>query len=234
MPTYRFPAAVKAADIPFSKGRDYKPCIGIDRIVAKDNVKVKTANNITQLLGASGAMSMSRASLATSASVPMLVLPTWNRNFKDHIDPTASSTILEHRKKVKTTNMKPRYKGPLGNSGVKWIPSVPHERPGPEFNRTEKSLQHALKQKALQRATSHGSLQIKDAPTIPEYVAAKDIDNFFQAKKEVQRLRRILSRNIIENQRSHERKMVRKKHDRLEWKDITSGTAAKTGHAFYN
>ena len=61
-----------------------------------------------------------------------------------------------------------------------------------------------------------------------------DIDNYFQAKKEVRRLRRILSRNILENQRRHERKMVRKTHDRLEWKDITTGTAARIGHAFYN
>ena len=38
MPTYRFPEAVKSANIPFSQGRDYKPVIGVDRLEKQKDV----------------------------------------------------------------------------------------------------------------------------------------------------------------------------------------------------
>ena len=51
MPTYRFPDAVKKGNIPFSHGRDYKPVLGLDRLEKKEEVKVKTANNLNNFIG---------------------------------------------------------------------------------------------------------------------------------------------------------------------------------------
>ena len=219
MPTYRFPEAVKAGNIPFSQGREYKPTIGIGRLVAKESVRVKTANTLVRTLGASDAMTMSRSSLglSRSSSTPALVLPVWNKNFKDHV-PSRREVLAEKKLKAK------HFTGPLGNSGTKWTKPVPYEKPVPEVNVAERSLKAAVKKKTLGRSKS--TLTMGDAKNVglPEYLSAKDIDSYFQAKKEVQRLRRMLSRDILGKQK-------KKSNTRLDWNSITVKTASRTIHA---
>ena len=87
MPTYRFPEAVKSGNIPFSKGRDYKPVVGVDRLEKQLDVKVKAANNIVKLLSSSGPLS------CTAKSNPgnTMALPVWNRNYKSSLKPSNSA-----------------------------------------------------------------------------------------------------------------------------------------------
>ena len=220
MPTYRFPEAVKTGNIPFSQGREYRPTVGIDRLVAKNSVKVKTANMLTKTLGASDAMSMSRPSLSLSRgrSVPALVLPVWNKNFKDHV-PSRKDILDEKKRTVK------RFTGPLGNSGAKWTKPIPYEKPVPEFNVAERSLKTVVARKnKLSRSKSTITMGEVQKIGLPEYLSANDIDSYFQARKEVQRLRRILSREILGKKKETP-------GTRLNWSRITVGTAARTIHA---
>ena len=84
MPTYRFPDAVKKGNIPFSHGRDYKPVLGLDRLEKKEEVKVKTANNIVQLLSASRALATTSTVKRGTTKLPFWdkKLQTINKNFK--------------------------------------------------------------------------------------------------------------------------------------------------------
>ena len=64
--------------------------------------------------------------------------------------------------------------------------------------------------------------------TLPDYLEAKDIDSYFPAKREVKRLRRIVSHEIL----SKRDKSVRmQRSNRLDWHKIEIGIASRTIHA---
>ena len=216
MPTYRFPDAVKKGNIPFSHGRDYKPVLGLDRLEKKEEVKVKTANNIVQLLSASRA-------LATTSTVKRgtTKLPFWDKSYKPSIK--ISKEPHDVRKHVSSKNI--YVKEPLGSSGARWGQKLPPENQKSwKLNIAERSFRNVVKSRKNDTESTIQEL----GQTLPDYLEAKDIDSYFPAKREVRRLRRIVSHEIL----SKPDKNVRmQRSNRLDWHKIEIGIASRTIHA---
>ena len=226
MPTYRFPEAVKSGNIPFSQGRDYKPVIGVDRLEKQKDVKVKAANNIIQLLGGSGALAV------TTKSTKSLNLPIWNRNYKSSVK--ISKTPHNIQKHVTNNNI--YVKEPLGSSGARWGDKpIPYEKPIGTLIPAERSFKNVMKMKRRQRVSEKQDLQKSRKSlqeTLPDYLAANDIDSYFPAKKEVRRLRRIISKEILSNNNNSKMDATNKgRRSRLNWHKIEIGVASRTIHA---
>ena len=216
MPTYRFPDAVKKGNIPFSHGRDYKPVLGLDRLEKKKEVKVKTANNIVKLLCASRA-------LATTSTVTRgkAKLPFWDKNYKPSIKISKEPhNVLKH---VSSKNI--YVKEPLGSSGARWGQKLPTEDPKPrKLNIAERSFKNLVKSRKDDTESTMEEL----AQTLPDYLEAKDIDSYFPAKREVRRLRRIVSNEILSKQ---DKSVRMRRSNRLDWHKIEIGIASRTIHA---
>ena len=215
MPTYRFPDAVKKGNIPFSHGRDYKPVLGLDRLEKKEAVKIKTANNIVQLLGASSA-------LATTGKVKKTTqLAFWDKNHKTSIKVSKEPhNVLKH---VSSKNI--CVKEPLGSSGARWGPKLPKEdQMSKKLNIAERSFRNVVKRHKNDAESTTEVL----GQTLPDYLEAKDIDSYFPAKREVKRLRRIVSHEILSKQG---KRVSMRRSNRLDWHKIEMGIASRTIHA---
>jgi hypothetical protein len=232
MPTYRFPEAVKSGNIPFSKGRDYKPVIGVDRLEKQLDVKVKAANNIVKLLSRSGPLS------CTAKTDPgnTTALPIWDRNYKSSLK--LSKTVHNVQKYVTNNNI--YVKEPLGSSGARWGDKpTPYEKPIGSLNVVERSFKNVMGMKRRNKQSEKEDLKKSRTSlqeSLPNYLLANDINSYFPAKKEVRRLRRIVSKQILSNENSgvlknNNKRSISKKGGRLDWHKIEVGIASRTIHA---